>query len=43
MQIEYEATFININKDEIRARLKKVGATLVKPEFLQKINSSLNS
>lgn len=36
MQIEYEATFINIDKDEIRARLKTVGATLVKPEFLQK-------
>ena len=36
MQIEYEATFININKDEIRARLKKTGAILVKPEFLQK-------
>jgi len=36
MQIEYEATFINIDKDEIRARLKKAGATLIKPEFLQK-------
>ncbi|MFA5886919.1 MAG: CYTH domain-containing protein [Patescibacteria group bacterium] len=34
--IEYEATFTNINKDEIRNRLKQVGATLVKPEFLQK-------
>jgi len=36
MNIEYEATFINISKDEIRARLKTVGATLVKPEYLQK-------
>ncbi|MFZ4632322.1 MAG: class IV adenylate cyclase [Patescibacteria group bacterium] len=36
MQIEYEATFINIDKDEIRTRLKNAGATLVKPEFLQK-------
>lgn len=36
MNIEYEATFTNINKDEIRNRLKKVGAILLKPEFLQK-------
>jgi len=38
MDIEYEATYININKNEIRDRLKKAGATLVKPEFLQKRN-----
>ncbi len=36
MKIEYEATFTNINKDEVRARLKEVGAILVKPEFLMK-------
>jgi adenylate cyclase class 2 len=36
MQIEYEATFANINKDKIRGRLKSVGAELVKPEFMQK-------
>lgn len=36
MQIEYEATFLNINKDEIRERLKGAGAKLVKPEILQK-------
>jgi adenylate cyclase class 2 len=36
MEIEYEATFTNINKEEIRAKLKKVGAELVRPEFLQK-------
>jgi len=36
MIIEYEATFIDINKDEIRERLKKVNAKLIKPEFLQK-------
>ena len=36
MQIEYEATFANIDKDEIRKRLKKAGAQLVKPEFMQK-------
>lgn len=36
MKIEYEATFPNINKDEIRQRLKAAGAILVRPEFLQK-------
>ncbi|MDD5738539.1 MAG: CYTH domain-containing protein [Candidatus Pacebacteria bacterium] len=36
MQTEYEATFINIDKDEIREKLKKVGAILVKPEILMK-------
>jgi len=36
MKIEYEATFIDINKDEIRARLKAAGAELIKPEFLMK-------
>ena len=36
MNIEYEATFINIDKDEIRNKLKNAGAKLVRPEFLQK-------
>ena len=36
MIIEYEATFTEIDKDEIRARLKKVGARLIRPEFMQK-------
>jgi adenylate cyclase, class 2 len=36
MNIEYEATFINIDKDEIRGRLEKAGAALIKPEFLMK-------
>jgi adenylate cyclase class 2 len=36
MEIEYEATFINIDKDEYRKKLKKAGANLVKPEFLQR-------
>jgi len=36
MAIEYEATFVNINKNDIRTRLKKAGAKLIKPEFLQK-------
>lgn len=36
MQVEYEATFIDIDKDEMRERLKKAGAQLIRPEFLQK-------
>jgi adenylate cyclase class 2 len=36
MNIEYEATFININKDEMRRKLKDAGAVLVRPEFLQR-------
>jgi adenylate cyclase class 2 len=36
MHIEYEATFPNINKSEMRSKLKKAGANLVKPEFLQR-------
>jgi adenylate cyclase class 2 len=36
MNIEYEATFPNINKDKVRGRLKEAKAELVKPEFLQK-------
>jgi adenylate cyclase class 2 len=36
MKIEYEATFANINKDEIRERLRKAGAVLERPEYLQK-------
>lgn len=36
MAIEYEATFADINKAQIRARLRQAGATLVKSEFLQK-------
>ena len=35
MEIEYEATFTNIDKDEVRARLKEAGAKLVRSEFLQ--------
>lgn len=36
MKIEYEATFVNINKEGVRSRLKEVGAKLIKEEFLQK-------
>ncbi|TAK96315.1 CYTH domain-containing protein [Patescibacteria group bacterium] len=36
MQIEYEATFTDIDKDDMRARLRKAGAKLLRPEFLQK-------
>jgi len=36
MNIEYEATFLDVNKDDVRARLKKAGAQLVRPECLQR-------
>jgi len=36
MDIEYEATFPNINKNDIREKLKKANASLIHPEFLQK-------
>ncbi len=36
MDIEYEATFENVDKDDVRSRLKAAGATLARPEFLQK-------
>lgn len=36
MNIEYEATFENINKNDMRERLKKAGAALIKPEVLMK-------
>jgi len=35
MQVEYEATFANIDKDEVREKLKSIGAQLVRPEFMQ--------
>ncbi len=34
IQIEYEATFTNINKDKMRKRLKDAGAHLERSEFL---------
>ncbi len=34
MKTEFEATFIEINKDEIRARLEKAGAERIHPEFM---------
>ena len=36
MAVEYEATFLDIDKNEIRGRLEKAGARIVKPEFMQK-------
>lgn len=36
MDIEYEATFTNISKDEAHKMLTKSGASLVKKEFLQR-------
>jgi len=38
MNIEYEATFTQINKDEMRKKLKQAGAKLIQPEFLMKRN-----
>jgi len=39
MKTEYEATFPNINKDDVRSKLKAAGAVLVKPEVLMKRKS----
>jgi adenylate cyclase class 2 len=36
MNVEYEATFTNINKDAIQNKLKEVGATLVRSEYTQR-------
>lgn len=36
MQIEFEAKFTNISKDDLRAKLKQIGAILLRPEFLMK-------
>lgn len=36
MNNEIEAQFLNINKDDIRAKLRTLGATLIKPEVLMK-------
>lgn len=36
MDIEFEATFPDINKDELRVKLQKLKAKLTHPEFLMK-------
>lgn len=36
MDIEYEAKFLNIDKNELRMKLKSTGAKLIKPEQLYK-------
>ena len=36
MDIEYEAAFVCVDKEDMRERLRAVGAVLVRPEFLQK-------
>lgn len=36
MNIEYETKYLDIDKDEMRARLRIAGAVLVRPEFLQR-------
>ncbi len=36
LDIEFEATFPNVDKDQVREWLKKVGAKLIRPEFMQR-------
>ena len=36
MHIEYEATFLDLDKDEMRLRLTNAGAKLLRPEFSQR-------
>ncbi|MCA9354745.1 MAG: CYTH domain-containing protein [Candidatus Kaiserbacteria bacterium] len=36
MQIEYEATFANVDVDDMRSKLKAANATLQRPEFTQR-------
>jgi adenylate cyclase, class 2 len=36
METEYEAKFLNVDKDEVRTRLRRAGAVLARPEFLQR-------
>ncbi|MDP3994847.1 MAG: class IV adenylate cyclase [bacterium] len=36
MYTEFEATFVNIDKDDIRTRLEKAGAKQIRKEYLQK-------
>lgn len=36
MQVEYEATFENVDKNDIREKLESIGAVLIRPEFMQR-------
>ncbi len=36
MEIEYEATFPNVDKDVVRKKLQEVGASLLRPEYTQR-------
>lgn len=36
MAIEYEATYLNVDKDKIREKLKKIRAKLIRSEYKQK-------
>src|SRR3989338_4442724 len=36
MHIEYEAKFLDINRDEIRKKLEQIGARIIRSEFFQK-------
>ncbi len=37
METEYEATFLDIDKNTIRGKLKDIGAKLIRTEYLQKV------
>lgn len=36
MKTEYEATFLDINKEELVAKLRSLGATLERQEYMQR-------
>jgi adenylate cyclase class 2 len=36
MNIEYEATFANVDKNEIQVKLSQIGAEMIRKEFMQK-------
>lgn len=36
MAIEYEATFLNIDKDKLRIQLEELGGKLIRPEYMQR-------
>lgn len=44
MKTEFEATFLNVEKNSVREKLKSVGARLVRPEYKQRrVNFDLQS
>ncbi|HMO78792.1 MAG TPA: CYTH domain-containing protein [Candidatus Paceibacterota bacterium] len=39
MKTEFEATYLDIDKNEIREKLKSLGAMLLRPEYMQRRNN----